>query len=125
MSDLNKTILLVDDDPKVLELLQLTFSLAGYETLSATDGRTVFELIENYTIDTVILDIAMEGLDGYEICKRLKSEQVTQNMPVIFLTAKTEHHHVKRGECVGGDFYLTKPFSVDELLTITEIALKS
>lgn len=125
MSGLNKTILLVDDDQKVLELLELTFSLGGYQTILAADGLAVFEVIRQNPVDAIILDVAMEGLDGYEVCKRLKADQETQEIPVIFLTAKTEHYHIKQGEQVGGDYYLTKPFSVDELLTITEIALKS
>lgn len=117
------SILLVDDDVKILQLLEQVYSLAGYQTFSSVDGQTALEILTQNQIDLLILDVSMDVMDGFEVCSRIKANPHTQNIPIIFLTARNRQTDLIKGEQVGGDYYIMKPFSVDELLTITNIAL--
>ncbi len=115
------TILLVDDDPQLLRLVRANLESVGYRILVAMDARSGLELIDAEMPDLIILDIMLPGIDGYELCQRIREFSAT---PIIMLTAKVEDVDKVRGLKLGADDYLTKPFSVQELLARVEAVLR-
>ncbi|MBF0452177.1 MAG: response regulator [Candidatus Magnetomorum sp.] len=116
MSSQAPLIIIVDDTPKNLQILGTVLRQEGYSVLAITDSRQAFSTIEKRQPDLILLDIMMPHLDGYAVCLLLKSNPATKNIPVIFLTAKTEKEDLIKGFNVGAVDYLTKPFNSDELL---------
>jgi len=106
-------ILIVDDETRIVEILNYNLRKEGYETICAHDGETGLQLALSENPDLVLLDIMMPGLDGYEVCKRLR--KVSQ-VPVIMLTAKAEESDKVVSFELGADDYITKPFGVREML---------
>ncbi len=115
------TILLVDDDPQLLRLVRANLESVGYRILVAMDARSGLALIDAEMPDLIILDIMLPGIDGYELCQRIREFSAT---PIIMLTAKVEDVDKVRGLKLGADDYLTKPFSVQELLARVEAVLR-
>jgi DNA-binding response OmpR family regulator len=113
MNDKHK-ILIVDDDPINCNLLEAILE-EYYGVLTASNGVDALRICTDEHIDLVLLDVIMPEMDGYEFCKRLKSESGTNSIPVIFLTAKTNSADILRGFEVGGVDYVTKPFNIPEL----------
>jgi DNA-binding response OmpR family regulator len=109
-------ILVVDDVPENVRLLDAVLSSHGYEVLQATDGRTALELAATAEPDLVLLDVMMPGVDGYEVCRRLREREETAVLPVIMLTASDGQEKTKAIEA-GADDFIPKPFDRDELLT--------
>jgi DNA-binding response OmpR family regulator len=109
-------ILVVDDVPENVRLLDAVLSSYGYEVLQATDGRTALELATTAEPDLVLLDVLMPGVDGYEVCRRLREREETAVLPVIMLTASDGQEKTKAIEA-GADDFIPKPFDRDELLT--------
>jgi DNA-binding response OmpR family regulator len=107
-------LLVVEDEKRMSELLHKGLTEEGHTVACATDGRRGFELAANYEFDVIILDIMMPGMDGYQLARRLRSENIST--PVLMLTAKDAVQDVVHGLDVGADDYLTKPFSFNELL---------
>ncbi|GHB31002.1 response regulator transcription factor [Mongoliitalea lutea] len=108
-------ILIVDDEPNILLSLEFLFKKEGYKVFIARDGEEALGIIEDKVPALIILDIMMPKVDGYEVCKHVKSEY--PNMKVIFLTAKSKQQDVQKGLNLGADMYLTKPFSTKDLVT--------
>jgi len=106
-------ILIVDDETKIVDILNYNLRKEGYETIYANDGETGLSLALSENPDLVLLDIMMPGLDGYEVCKRLR--KVSQ-VPVIMLTAKAEESDKVLSFELGADDYITKPFGIREML---------
>jgi len=106
-------ILVVDDETRIVDILTFNLRKEGYETIEANDGATGLKLAMSENPDLVILDIMMPGLDGYEVCKRIRE---TSQVPVIMLTAKAEEADKVFSFELGADDYITKPFGVKELL---------
>lgn len=106
-------ILIVEDDSSILRLVKETFEDAGHEVLTATDGKTGEDCFTTQPIDAAIVDIMLPGLDGRELCRRLKA---TLDIPVILLTALDEWEDKRQGFEHGADDYVTKPFIPEELL---------
>lgn len=106
-------ILLVDDEPAILEFLTLGLQNEEFEVMSAQDGLTAINLAKEFQPHIAILDIMMPGMDGYEVCRMLKK---IGNTSVIMLSAKDEVDNRVKGLTEGADDYMTKPFSFDELL---------
>src|SRR5512136_2005107 len=106
------TILLIDDDATLRELLSEQLRMAGYRTLSAGDGASGLRAADEARPDLVILDVMMPGMDGWTVCERLRA---TSTIPIILLTAKGEEIDKLRGFRLGIDDYVTKPFSFAEL----------
>jgi CheY-like chemotaxis protein len=102
------SLLIVDDEPINIDLLLDTFDFE-YEVLAATDGKTALEAAEREQPDLILLDVMMPGIDGYEVCRRLKDNHETQNIPVIFITALSSGADEIRGLELGARDYLTKP----------------
>ena len=119
-------MLVVDDEPLNIDLLEQELDAAGYGTLAATGGAEALTIAANERPDLILLDVMMNGMDGYEACRRLKSSEVTRAIPVIFLTALTETFDKVRGFDVGAVDYVSKPFEPQELLARigTHIALR-
>ena len=116
-------ILLVDDDPKDIHLLSVLLQESGYVVESAMNGQEALAWINRKLFDLILLDVMLPDIDGYDICKRLKSIPTTRSIPVIFLTAKTDPASVIKGFQLGAVDYLTKPFQREELLARVKIHL--
>lgn len=113
---MSEKILIVDDDPELLRLIAFPLHRAGYETLGATDGAQALEKVRNEKPDLMILDIMLPGLDGIEVCKRLRSQPETDTLPIIMLSALTSVDDKIKGLEAGADEYLTKPISPKEVV---------
>ncbi len=110
------TILIVDDHPTNLGVIFDSLKDRGFKTLVATDGELALQRAEYAHPDLILLDIVMPGIDGFEVCRRLKADEVTQDIPVIFMTALTGEKDKVKGFEVGGKDYVTKPIQPGELL---------
>jgi len=120
------TVLIVDDEPLNVDLLEQELAAAGYRTLSAGSGEEAIAKAAKAAPDLVLLDVMMAGLDGYAVCERLKAAEATRAIPVIFLTALTDTFEKVRAFSAGAVDYVTKPFETGELLARvgTHIALR-
>ena len=114
--DLRGRVLVVDDDIRACELISEILTADGYEVQVATDGPTALKMVRQEHPDTVLLDIMMPGMDGFEVCRRIKGDDATATVPVIFLTALTQREYLIRGISAGGDEFVSKPIDMDELL---------
>lgn len=109
-----KTILIVDDTVENLDILETL--LEGYDIVDATNGADALEILEEEKIDLILLDIMMPDMDGYEVCKKIKENFETKDIPIIFITAKTDENSIEKAYDVGGIDYVRKPFKPKELL---------
>lgn len=108
-------ILMVDDTPGNLHALTDLLAAFGYKVLQARDGPTALDLLKNSLPDLILLDIFMPGMDGYEVCKRIKADPRTRDIPVMFISALSETDYIVKGFEVGGVDYITKPFQFREV----------
>jgi DNA-binding response OmpR family regulator len=108
-------ILAADDDEDILALLAFRLERSGYSVLQARDGEEALELAREKKPDLAVIDVTMPKLDGFELTRRLRAEEVTRRMPIILLTARTQDADVERGFETGADDYIRKPFSPQEL----------
>ncbi len=115
------TILSADDDPHLLRLVARNLELEGYAVLTASDGEGALHLIEEQQPDLVLLDVMMPRLDGFSVCTRVREFSA---VPIILLTARGQDQDKVRGLDLGADDYLTKPFSIDELLARVRAVLR-
>ena len=120
MTPEGKTVLVADDDPVILRLIQVNLELEGYNVLTANNGQEAVDQAAAEHPDLVILDIMMPRLDGYQACEQLKKNGETQAIPVIFLSAKAQQSDIEKGKSFGVADYLTKPFDPSELLEVVE-----
>jgi DNA-binding response OmpR family regulator len=109
-------VLLVDDDPVILKLLQVNFEMEGYTVLTANDGVEGLEKARAERPDIVLLDIMMPKMDGLQVTEALKGDDETKHIPIILLSAKAQASDIQAGKDMGADDYLTKPFDPLELL---------
>ena len=115
-----KKILAVDDERHIVRLVEVNLQRAGYEVVTAFDGKEALEKVKSETPDLVVLDVMMPYMDGFEVLRNLKADPTTAEIPVIMLTAKAQDADVFRGWQSGVDCYLTKPFNPMELLTFVK-----
>ena len=120
MPPASKRVLICDDDPVILRLLQVNLELEGYDVLLAHDGEHAIEVATGEKPDLVILDIMMPRLDGYQTCERLMASEQTKGIPVVFLSAKAQQADIERGKEFGVADYLTKPFDPNDLIDIVQ-----
>jgi len=113
-----ETILIIEDDPAMLRGLKDNFEYKGYHTITTKDGEEGLNAALNFRPDLIILDIMLPEINGYEICRLIRKEDL--DMPIIMLTAKGEESDVVLGLNLGADDYVTKPFSIRELLARVE-----
>ena len=109
-------VLLVDDDPVILKLLQVNFEMEGYKVSTANDGVEGLEKARAERPDIVLLDIMMPRMDGLQVTKELKGNDDTKDIPIILLSAKAQQADIQAGTATGAEEYLTKPFDPLELL---------
>ncbi len=117
-------ILIVDDVPKNIQVIANLLGGERYDISYATNGHQALEQIEGSGFDLVLLDIMMPGMDGYEVCRRIKKQQLENETPVIFITAKTDEKSLVEAFEAGGQDYITKPFNAPELLARVKTHLK-
>jgi len=103
-------ILVVEDEESLLKLESILLTSKGYEVKGVSNGQAALDAIAEEHPDLVLLDIMLPEIDGFEVCRRIKSNEATRNIPVIMLTAKKTRDDMARGEKVGADWYITKPF---------------
>lgn len=121
---LSASILMVDDNPQNLQMLGNTLKEKKYKLAAAQNGRQALDFVKKRKPDLILLDIMMPGMDGYEVCRRLKEDPDTEKIPVIFLTAKTETRSIIQGFEVGGVDYITKPFVKEVVFSRINVHLK-
>lgn len=119
MSD-ERRILICDDDPVILRLLQVNLELEGYGVLLASHGREAYEVATKEVPDLIILDIMMPHMDGYQTAEALKSNETTRGIHIVFLSAKAQQSDIEKGMSFGVSDYLTKPFDPGELLEVVQ-----
>ncbi len=115
-------VLVVDDEPNITELIAMALRYEGFATETAASGRAALTAVIEFTPALVILDVMLPDLDGFEVLKRLTAER--RRVPVIFLTARDATEEKVRGLTVGGDDYVTKPFSIEELVARVRAVLR-
>jgi two-component system, OmpR family, response regulator len=115
-------LLVVDDEPNIVELLSASLRFSGFDVVSAGDGRAALKLARQERPDLIVLDVMMPGMDGFEVVRRLRSEGL--RCPVVFLTAKDGTDAKIQGLTLGGDDYVTKPFSLEEVIARIRAVLR-
>ncbi len=117
-------IMVVDDEPDLVRMVEFRLQQEGWEVLSAGDGRAALELAQANVPDLVVLDIMMPLMDGMEVLRQLGYQRATRKIPVIMLTAKTTHVDVTNARELGVRDYITKPFDPERLVAAIRKALK-
>ena len=115
-------LLVVDDEPNIVELLSASLRFAGFEVESAPGGLEAIEVARTFRPDLLVMDVMMPGLDGFGVVRRLRSEGI--RTPVVFLTAKDSTEDKVMGLTLGGDDYVTKPFSLEEVVARIRTVLR-
>lgn len=105
-----KKVLIVEDEESLLKLESILLTSKGFEVKGVSNGKAALEYLEEEKPDLILLDIMLPEIDGFEVCQRIKSNPETKSIPVIMLTAKKSREDMARGELVGADWYITKPF---------------
>jgi len=110
-------LLVVEDEGELLEFLKMRLEANGYEVIGACDGKEGFEKAVKEKPDLILLDLMLPKVDGYWVCNLLKKDKRYDMIPIIILTAKSGAEHSKLAKECGADFYMTKPFEIEELLS--------
>ncbi len=113
-----KKVLIVDDDPDILEALQMTFESNGYTTETITNGEETYKLVGEFGPHVIVLDVLLSGNDGRVICKNLKTDTKTKHIPIIMTSAHPDA--AKSTIEVGADEFVAKPFDINELIKTVE-----
>ncbi len=119
-----KKIVIIEDEPDILEVLSYNLKREGFDVFSATNGPLGLSLVEKESPDLLLLDLMLPGLDGIEICSAIKNDPSSQNTLIIMVTAKGEESDIVLGLGVGADDYITKPFSPKELVARVKAVLR-
>lgn len=125
MDSIMKKVLIVDDDPYILMSLEFLIKKNKNEVLIARNGTEALDIINSNKPDLILLDIMMPDVDGYSICKYIKSEKALKDIIVVFLSAKTQEADIKKGYELGAAKYISKPFSTKELIKEVNQLLKA
>jgi len=119
-----ESIFIIEDDKSIQEVIRFNLAKEGYQVDHSEDGETALIKMASKTPDLVLLDLMLPGVDGLEVCRRLKSNDKTNNISVIILTAKGEEADIVAGLELGADDYITKPFSIRVLLARIRVVLR-
>jgi len=120
-----KRILAVDDDPMAVGALRQILTQRGYEVTTTTSGEEALAVLAEQAFDLAILDVAMPGMSGYDLCRQIRKDERTLDLPVIFLTARALLMDQAEGEDAGSDLYLIKPVLATKLLNMIGMFLSS
>ena len=118
-------VLVVDDEPEITEIVQTFLADAGYQVKVENSSTRALQVARQFKPDIILLDIMMPGLDGYDVCRDIKSDPEFSHTPIIFLTGKDRNDDMGRSFKSGGDMFIKKPFSCERLLEIVNIVLLS
>jgi DNA-binding response OmpR family regulator len=113
---MGRSVLVADDDPTIQRILRLNLELEGYSVTAARDGVEALESLARTRPDLVVLDVMMPRIDGLEVLRRIREHAATAGIPVILLTARSGAEDLWDGWRLGVDYYLTKPFDIDDLV---------
>jgi DNA-binding response OmpR family regulator len=117
-------ILIVEDHPLIAELIETRLRMEGLAPVKCPGGREAIALLDTETFDTVILDIMMPDVDGYQVLRHIRANSRTAELPVIFLTAKSSPADIEKGLAMGANYYMTKPFSGLDLVRKVRLCLQ-
>ena len=124
MSLANPKILVVEDEPNQVELIEFNLNSEGYEVVVARDGEGALNLAEEENPDLILLDWMLPKVSGIEVCRQLRRSKMTREIPIVMLTARSEESDKIRGLDIGADDYITKPYSIKELLARVRAAMR-
>lgn len=113
-------IMIVDDDPVILELITLNLQLEGHEVITATNGPRALEVVRAEHPEVLILDVMLPEMDGFTVCRKLQEDPATAGIPVVLLSARALHSDVEEGMSAGASEYVTKPFDPLDLVAVVE-----
>lgn len=113
-------VLVVDDDDVIRQLITVNLELEGFDVIPAVDGQDALDKVKDVQPDVVTLDVMMPRVDGWEAAARLREDPETAHIKVILLSARAQESDIQRGERIGVDAYLTKPFDPDELIDVVK-----
>jgi CheY-like chemotaxis protein len=111
-----KKVLVVDDEPGIVKMVESRLKAGGYEVVTANDGKEGLKQCRLFQPDVAVLDIMMPGMSGSAVAEAMKDDPALRDIPVIFLTAIVKKHEVAKARAIGGHYYLAKPFDGEELL---------
>ena len=117
-------ILIVDDNPELIDGVKISLEMEGYQVLSAKNGKEALEMLNRITPDLILTDIMMPEMDGYEFYERVHANEKWVKVPFIFLTAKTDQEDIRRGKAMGVDDYITKPFDPEDMIAVIRGRMK-
>jgi len=119
------SILIVDDEPFIVETVRFALERAGYTCLVAFDGEEAMRILRTQKPGLILLDIMLPKLNGFQICRLLKFDELYRHIPIVMLTARAQERDRLLGKEIGADAYITKPFELSELLRVIERHLPS
>lgn len=117
-------ILIIEDELNIIELIKMNLELSGYDVYSTTTGMDAIIMLKETEPDIILLDLMLPDIDGFDLCKMIRSNHQTESIPIIMVSAKSEEHNKIEGLKIGADDYVTKPFSVAELEARIEAVLR-
>ncbi len=121
---MSKTVLLVDDEKHVVNVVGAMLEQRGFKVVTAGSGEEALELLEKTSVDLALLDIILPGIDGATLAQQVRARPVTENLPIVFLTGLVEIDEIHRsGHQIGGQYFLAKPFDSTELFEVIERAM--
>ncbi|MGB9612856.1 MAG: response regulator transcription factor [Candidatus Margulisiibacteriota bacterium] len=122
---MNKKVLIIEDHPETAKLISELLQFEGIETITASNGHEGIEKANAQKPDLILLDVMMPGIDGFEVCQKLKTNPETSHIPVIIVSIRAATESQKQGKQAGADEYLTKPFEPFKLIEVLKKYLKS
>lgn len=125
MEELKKSILIVDDEKDILEFLSYNFNKNGFNVHTTSEAKEGIDIAIKYTPDIIISDIRMPEIDGIEMCKRMKKNELIKNIPILFLTADSDEYLALSAHYAGGSQYINKPVPIKLLLNIVNEMLNN
>jgi len=116
-------VLVVEDEPILLRLVQVNLRMEGFEVIACSSGEEGLERAGERPPDVAVLDVLLPGIDGFEVCRRLRTDPATEDVPIVMLTAQAQDEDKERGYALGVHEYVTKPFEPMDLVAIVRLAL--
>lgn len=118
-----KTVLVVDDDRRITELLARVLELKGYMVLTAHDGISALDILKRETVEMVVLDLGLPGISGAEVCRKIRNTEAIREIPIIMISGQASDADRVVGKVLGANHYLLKPFRLQEFLSKVESCL--